>query len=38
MCVQEEEKLSEEGQMMNLTTSLKNKENQVNQKGNIYAK
>ena len=33
MCVQEKGRwLMEEGQMVNLTTSLKNKKNQVNQK------
>jgi len=39
MCVQEEERLlMEEGQMVNLTTSLKNKKNQVNENGKMSAK
>jgi len=39
MCVQEEERLLfEKGQMVNLTTSLKNKKNQVNQKKKISTK
>ncbi|XP_052734206.1 uncharacterized protein LOC128196733 [Vigna angularis] len=38
MCVQEEERLLiEEGEKVNLTTSFKNKKNQVNKKGKIPA-